>query len=80
MQVTVFGLLLCLISFMQNMVYPAVSSLAGIMAGMFGVGGGIVKVRHSPCTVSYLTHVHALRSMHDDCLAALKSELQCFVT
>lgn len=24
--------------------YPAVCSLAGLVAGMFGVGGGIVKV------------------------------------
>ncbi len=25
-------------------VYPAICSLAGLVAGMFGVGGGIVKV------------------------------------
>jgi len=28
----------------NSVVYPAVSSLAGLVAGMFGVGGGIVKV------------------------------------
>ncbi len=28
----------------NSLVYPAVSSLAGLVAGMFGVGGGIVKV------------------------------------
>ena len=28
----------------NSIVYPAVSSLAGLVAGMFGVGGGIVKV------------------------------------
>ncbi|KAL0027362.1 hypothetical protein WJX79_004711 [Trebouxia sp. C0005] len=27
----------------NSLVYPAVSSLAGLVAGMFGVGGGIVK-------------------------------------
>ena len=27
----------------NSIVYPAVSSLAGLVAGMFGVGGGIVK-------------------------------------
>ena len=28
----------------NTVVYPAVCSLAGLVAGMFGVGGGIVKV------------------------------------
>ena len=30
----------------NSLVYPAISSLAGLIAGMFGVGGGIVKVGH----------------------------------
>lgn len=29
----------------NSILYPAVSSLAGLVAGMFGVGGGIVKAR-----------------------------------
>ncbi len=29
-------------------IYPAIGSLAGLVAGMFGVGGGIVKVRPPP--------------------------------
>ena len=28
----------------NTVVYPTVCSLAGLVAGMFGVGGGIVKV------------------------------------
>ena len=39
----------------NSVVYPAVSSLAGLVAGMFGVGGGIVKVGCG--AVSYLLPV-----------------------
>lgn len=28
-----------------TVLYPAICSLAGLVAGMFGVGGGIVKVQ-----------------------------------
>ncbi len=28
----------------NTIIFPALSSLAGLIAGMFGVGGGIVKV------------------------------------
>ena len=41
----------------NSVVYPAVSSLAGLVAGMFGVGGGIVKVG---CGVSILLPVSML--------------------
>ena len=35
---------------MTTLTYPAICSLAGVVAGMFGVGGGIVKI--SPlCTL-----------------------------
>lgn len=30
-----------------TVVYPLISTVAGLIAGMFGVGGGIVKVRMS---------------------------------
>ena len=38
----------------NTVVYPTVCSLAGLVAGMFGVGGGIVKVRctHDPCDLN----------------------------
>ena len=38
--------------------YPAVCSIAGLVAGMFGVGGGIVKVQHPAAS---LQAAHALQ-------------------
>lgn len=37
----------------NSILYPAVSSLAGLVAGMFGVGGGIVKA-------SLPTYLHSI--------------------
>ena len=37
----------------NSVVYPAVSSLAGLVAGMFGVGGGIVKVSYHGILLSF---------------------------
>lgn len=33
----------------RTVVYPALCSIAGLVAGMFGVGGGIVKMRSYVC-------------------------------
>ena len=32
----------------NTLLYPAICSLAGLVAGAFGVGGGVVKVGASP--------------------------------
>lgn len=42
----------------NTLVYPSVCSLAGLVAGMFGVGGGIVKVR---CCATAGVHGRASR-------------------
>ena len=46
----------------STIVYPAVCSLAGLIAGMFGVGGGIVKVcAYQPCIAGHcLSRVWAI--------------------
>ena len=44
-----------------TLAYPAICSVAGLVAGMFGVGGGIVKI-----SFSYKTHMPIELRMHDD--------------
>lgn len=54
----------------NTVVYPALCSLAGLVAGMFGVGGGIVKVGYWPAACSLVdmrapvwssAHLHVTR-------------------
>ena len=47
----------------NTVLYPALCSLAGLVAGMFGVGGGIVKVSMMPHAC--VTTLRLLRSFND---------------
>jgi uncharacterized membrane protein YfcA len=35
--------LCCAVPYLQSLVFPAICSIAGIIAGMFGLGGAVVK-------------------------------------
>lgn len=45
----------------NTVLYPAICSIAGLVAGMFGVGGGIVKVRTQMVSLK----LNMLHVMHD---------------
>ncbi len=49
----------------STLLYPAICSVAGLVAGMFGVGGGIVKIRSFLSSVAggcfdFLKHAYAM--------------------
>ncbi len=47
----------------STLLYPALCTFAGLCAGVFGVGGGIVKVNMCRCLTHGLNFSEALRSV-----------------